>query len=48
MDLVVLLLTITVGYDAVFIVVNRFSKLVKFTPCITSTNAAELTQLFTD
>ena len=42
MDLVVLLPTITVGYNAVFTVVDRFSKLVKFIPCMPSISAAEL------
>ena len=46
MNLVVSLLTTTVGYDAVFTVVDKFSKLVKFKPCMTSTNAAKLVQLF--
>ena len=42
MDFVLSLPTTTVGYDAVFTVVDRFSKLVKFTPCTTSISAAEL------
>ena len=42
MDLVVFLPTITVGYNAVFTVVDRFSKSVKFTPCMSSISAAEL------
>ena len=42
MDLIVSLPTTTTGYDAVFTVVERFSKLVKFTPCMTSISAAEL------
>ena len=48
MDLIVSLPTTTTGYDAVFTVVDRFSKLVKFTPCMTSISAAELAQLFMD
>ena len=42
MDLIVSLPTTTTGYDAVFIVVDRFSKLVEFTPCMTSISAPEL------
>ena len=48
MDLVVFFLTTTVGYDAVFTVVNRFPKLVKFTPCMTNFSVAKLAQLFID
>ena len=47
MDLVTLLPQTATGYDAIFTVVDRFSKLVKFTPC-TSTIGAKLAQLFMD
>ena len=46
MDLVVLLPTTTVVYDAAFTLIDRFYKLVKFTPCIISIIAAQLAQLF--
>ena len=42
MDLVTSLPQTTAGYDAVFTVVDRFSKLVKFTPCTSAIGAAEL------
>ena len=42
MDLLVSLPITTPGYDAVFTVVDRFSKLVKFLPCMASTSAAKL------
>ena len=48
MDLVVLLLTTVACYDAVFIVLHRFSKLLKFTPCMIGISAAKLAQLFMD
>ena len=42
MDLVVSLPTTTARYDAVLMVVDRFSKLVRFIPCMISISAAEL------
>ena len=48
MDLVTSLPQTAAGYDAVFTVVDRFSKLVKFTPCTSTIGAAELAQLFMD
>ena len=41
MDLVTSLPQTAAGYDAVFTVVDRFSKLVKFTPCTSTIGAAE-------
>ena len=46
MDLVASLPQIAARYDAVFTVVDRFSKLVKFTLCTSTSSAAELAQLF--
>ena len=48
MDLVTSLPQTAAGYDAVFTVVDRFSKLAKFTPCTSTIGAAELAQLFMD
>ena len=48
MDLVTSLPQTAAGYDAVFTVVDRFSKLVKFTHCTSTIGAAELAQLFMD
>ena len=48
MDLVTSLPQTAAGYDAVFTVVDRFSKLVKFTPCTSAIGAAEVAQLFMD
>ena len=46
MDLVTSLQQTAAGSDAVFTVVDRFSKLVKFTLCTSTIGAAELAQLF--
>ena len=48
MDLVTSLPQTAAGYNAVFTVVDRFSKLVKFTPCTSTIGVAELAQLFMD
>ena len=42
MDLIVFLQTTAAGYGVVFTIVDKFLKLVKFTPCMTSISAAEL------
>ena len=42
MDLVTLLPQTAASYDAVFIEVDRFSKLMKVTPCTSTIGAAEL------
>lgn len=36
------------GFDAIFTVVDRFSKLVTFIPCQTSSSAVDLAKLFYD
>ena len=48
MDLVTSLPQTAAGYDAVFIVIDRFSKLVKLKPCTSTIGATELAQLFMD
>ena len=48
MDLVVSLPSTTVGNDTVVTVMDKFSKLAKFTQCIISFNATKLVQLFID
>ena len=48
MDLVTSLPQNAAGYDAIFTMVDRFSKLVKSIPCTSIIGAAELAQLFMD
>ena len=48
MDLIISLPKTQRGHDAVFTVVNRFSKLVTFIPCMTSSAATDIAQLFFD
>ena len=48
MDLVISLPQTAAGYDAVLTVVDRFSKLAKFTPFTSAIGTAELAQLFMD
>ncbi len=38
--------TSTRGYDAIFTVVDRFSRFVKFIPCNTTCTAADMAKLF--
>ena len=46
MDLVLSLPKTYHVYDSVLTVVNQFSKLVTFVPCMTSSTAADIAQLF--
>ena len=48
MDLITSLPRTAKGNDAVFTVVDRFSKLVTFVPCVTSVSASDVAQLFFD
>ena len=48
MDLVTSLPETQRGHDAVFSVVDRFSKLVTFVPCVTCSTAIDVAQLFFD
>lgn len=34
------------GYDCIFTVVDRFSRLVRFIPCMTASNAEDIAGLF--
>jgi hypothetical protein len=36
------------GYDGIFTVVDRFSRLVRFVPCKSTCNAADVAQIFFD
>ena len=46
MDFVVSLPTTTVSYNAVFIAMDRFLQLLKFTPCMATTSSAELAFIY--
>ena len=46
MDLITSLPTTATGYDAVFTIVDRFSKLVTFIPTTTTVTAPGLAKLF--
>ena len=48
MDLVISLLKTNHGHDIIFTMVDQFSKLVAFVPCITSFTAADIALLFFD
>ena len=42
MDIFLLLTTTTAGYNVIFTVLDKFLKLVKFTPCRIGSSTAEL------
>ena len=46
MDFVTHLPTSERGFDAIFTVVDRFSKYVRFIPCMTSSSAFDIAHLF--
>ncbi len=46
MDLITQLPRTTTGYDAIFVVVCRFTKMVHYVPCITAVSAPQLAKLF--
>ena len=46
MDFIMALPTSVRGYDAVFTIVDRFSRLVRFIPCHTTITALECANLF--
>ena len=48
MDLVTSLPTTPRGFDAIFTIVDRFSKMVRFIPTKTSSSAEEIAKLFFD
>ena len=46
MDLITQLPRTTTGYDAIFVVVCRFTKMVHYIPCVTAVSAPQLAKLF--
>lgn len=46
MDFIVNLPVSTRGYDCIFTIVDRFSRMVRFVPCKTSIDATEVASLF--
>ena len=46
MDFVVQLPTSTRGFDAIFLIVDRFSRVTRFIPCSTSCTALDAARLF--
>lgn len=46
MDFVVNLPTSIRGYDCIFTIVDRFSRMVRFIPCMTAISAPEVALLF--
>ena len=48
MDLVTALPATATGHDAIFTVVNRFSKFATFVPCKTKCSAADVARMFFD
>jgi hypothetical protein len=48
MDFIMPLPRTSRGFDGIFTIVDRFSRLVRFVPCTTTCTAADVAQLFFD